>query len=169
MEGVTSQSTPTLIKRESNSDMTKMIQFLCTSFNKFESNVNEKLDIQNDKFDAIDKKFESRFDELRIEISKVHINCESTCNKLKYELNEILSHAVKNISNRVDKIESNVGEKFDKQRQKVFEKFECKTEDDYNDMCENAVVESKITNNNDIVENNENNNIIENGISEINN
>ena len=64
------------------------------------------------------------------------------------------------MNNRVDKRESNVGEKFDKQRRKVIENIE----DNYNDMGKNVVVESKITNNNDVVENNENN-IIENVIS----
>ena len=40
-------------------------------------------------------------------------------------------------------IKEQVSEKIDKQIQKVIENFECKTNQNYNDMCKNVVVENK--------------------------
>ena len=78
--------------------------------NKINSSINVKFDVQKNSFEEQNIQFQQsismKFDELKTEINKVQINCESNCNKLKYELNETLSHAVKNMNNRVDKIES---------------------------------------------------------------
>ena len=64
MEGVMSQSTPTLVKKENNSDMITMMQLLLNKFDsKFDeqkneikeikSSFNEKLDEQSSKFDVM--------------------------------------------------------------------------------------------------------------------
>ena len=64
------------------------------------------MDIQNDnnkKFEEQNTQFQQnisvKFDELKTEINKMQIKCESNWNELKYEVNETLSRSLNNMTN----------------------------------------------------------------------
>ena len=67
MEGVTSQSTPTSIKKENNSEMMSMMQLLLS---KFDSKFEEQKSDSNVKYDKINTKF----DEMNTQNVKFEIN-----------------------------------------------------------------------------------------------
>ena len=170
---VAAQSTPTTRVKELSMDdiftlMKTMSENLSSDINKMNSSINVKLDVQkneiqeikssvnekldeqnnrfneqNIKFDIQNSSFNAKLDELKIDINEVKIKCESNFNELKYELNKTLSHSLKSMNNRIE-VESSMTEKIDKQIQEVTGNFECKTNENYNDMCKNVVENKEI-------------------------
>ena len=109
------------------------------------NNFNNKFDVQNSRFDnndikfneikcKFDTKFEEQsrqFDELKIDINEVKIKCESECNELKRDIEKVVKSVGEQIKSKAKQIINN----------QVSD--ECKTNENYNDMCKNVVLENK--------------------------
>ena len=139
-------STPVTIKtNEKKMSMSDLFKLLSKRFDsndekfneqkneiqEFKSSVHEKLDIQNDKFD-----------ELKNDIQEMNKRLENT--------NEI-------IKNSLNKLEQSI----ERMGVDVMNTNKSKTNENYDDMCKNVVLDKELTNDDDDVENNKNN--IENG------
>ena len=105
------QVTPPVInknKQSEDKDMIKMMQLLFSEqsvkLNELSSDFNNKFDNNDVKFNEFksefNNKFDNKFDELKTDINKVQIKCESNFIKWKYELNETLSHSLKILNNK---------------------------------------------------------------------
>ena len=155
MEGATSQSTPTQSRKSDDShEMFKMIQVM---LEKHTINI-------NNRFDSNEEKFDNKFDKLSREINEQKVKCESNFNELKKQNNE-LKNDINEINKHLEKTNEILETNFNRLEQsieKVVESVEeqikskatqiinnkvsddCKTSENYNDMCKNVVLESKV-------------------------
>ena len=115
------------------------------SIEKQDSNFRELKDEINEKFEAQ----KNSFDELKNEIQEMHKCFENNNERLRTSLN---------------KLEQSV----ERMGVHVMSTDKSKTNENYNDMCQNVILDKQLTNDDDDVENNENSDVIENVVSESN-
>ena len=107
MKDVEHQSTPIQSKKSDDTyEMFKVIQAMIekqsvkfdeqkNEIQEFKSSVNEKLDIQNIQFQ---QSISVKFDELKTDINKVQMKCESYCNELKRDIEKIVESVGEQLS-----------------------------------------------------------------------
>ena len=115
-----------------------------------------KFNVQNSKFDAINDRFDKKFDKLSSEIHEQKIKCESNFSELKNLINETKKHVESTheiFKNNLNKLDQNI----ERMGVDVINTDKSKTSENYNETYKNVVLENKVTNDKN------NDNDIENG------
>ena len=111
-----------------------------SDINKMNSSINVKFDVQNSKFDEQ----KNSFDELKTHMNEINKRFENT--------NEIIRTSLNKLEQSIERM--GVG---------VMNTNKSNTNENYNDVCKNVVLDKELTNDDDDIENG---NIIEKVLSE---